>query len=108
MELLKEIFGSVQEISPYIFTIRTILVGILLFFALINFLMASGLFTTVQNGAYFPFSSSSVGFSYGSVYTLVPTIVACTWGVENLGVHWGIFITAPALGGLWLHFCQSF
>lgn len=77
---------------------QIILVGILLFFALINFLMASGLFTTVQNGAYFPFSSSSVGFSYGSVYTLVPTIVACTWGVENLGVHWGIFITAPALG----------
>jgi MFS family permease len=77
---------------------QIILVGILLFFALINFLMASGVFTVLKNGAYFPFSSSSVGFSYGSVYTLVPTIVACTWGVENLGVHWGIFITAPAIG----------
>lgn len=31
MELLKKIFGSAQEISPYIFSIRTILVGILLF-----------------------------------------------------------------------------
>ncbi|KAF5096014.1 hypothetical protein D0Z00_002926 [Geotrichum galactomycetum] len=77
---------------------QIILVGILLFFALINFLMASGVFTVLQNGAYFPISSSSVGFSYGSVYTLVPTIVACTWGIENLGVHWGIFITAPAIG----------
>lgn len=77
---------------------QIILVLILLFFALINFLMASGVFTVLQNGAFFPLSSSGVGFSYGSVYTLVPTIVACTWGVENLGVHWGIFITAPAIG----------
>jgi uncharacterized membrane protein YcaP (DUF421 family) len=32
MELLKEIFGSVEKISPFIFAIRTIFVGFLLFF----------------------------------------------------------------------------
>lgn len=31
MELLKEIFGSVEKISPFIFAIRTIFVGVLLF-----------------------------------------------------------------------------
>lgn len=76
----------------------TILVFILLFTALLNFLLASGVFTVIDNGRYFFLSSSGIGLSYGSVYTLVPTIVACTWGVENLGTHWGIFITAPALG----------
>jgi uncharacterized membrane protein YcaP (DUF421 family) len=32
MELLKEVFGSVEKISPFIFAIRTIFVGFLLFF----------------------------------------------------------------------------
>lgn len=32
MELLKEIFGSVEKISPFIFAMRTIFVGFLLFF----------------------------------------------------------------------------
>lgn len=76
----------------------TILVFILFLTALLNFLIASGIFTELENGRYFFLSSSGIGFSYGAVYTLIPTIVACTWGVENLGTHWGIFITAPALG----------
>lgn len=76
----------------------TILVFILLFTSLLNFLMASGIFTLIDHGSLFFLSSSGIGFAYGAVYTLFPTIVACTWGVENLGTHWGIFITAPALG----------
>lgn len=75
-----------------------ILVTILLLTALINILLASGVFTVLESGKYFFLSSSGIGFCYGAVYTLTPTIVACTWGVENLGTHWGIFITAPALG----------
>lgn len=76
----------------------TILIFFLLFTSLFNFLMASGIFTLIDHGSLFFLSSCGIGFAYGAVYTLFPTIVACTWGVENLGTHWGIFITAPALG----------
>ena len=31
MELLKEVFGTVQQISPFIFVLRTIAVGVLLY-----------------------------------------------------------------------------
>lgn len=76
----------------------TLFAAVLYATAVIHYLTASGLFTIVENAKYFFVSSSSNGFAYGTVYTLTPTIIACTWGVENLGTHWGLFIIGPAIG----------
>jgi len=78
---------------------RPMILSIVLFLtAIIHFILAAGLFTEVDNGHYFFIPSSANGFSYGAVYTLIPTIIACTWGIENLGTHWGLFIIGPAIG----------
>jgi MFS family permease len=78
---------------------RPMMLSIVLFLtAIIHFILAAGLFTELDNGRYFFIPSSTNGFSYGSVYTLIPTIIACTWGIENLGTHWGLFIIGPAIG----------
>lgn len=90
--------GVVSDLVQTKVSRPAILVFMLLVTALLNFLMATGVFTVLDHGRYFYLASSAIGFAYGSIYTLTPTIVACTWGVENLGTHWGIFITAPALG----------
>lgn len=76
----------------------TILAVIMYATALIHFLLASGVFTVLKDAKYFFVPSSANGFSYGALYTLIPTIIACTWGVENLGTHWGLFILGPAIG----------
>lgn len=75
-----------------------ILVFILLTTAISHFLLASGIFTEFHDGKYFYIASSSNGFSYGSAFTIVPTIVATVWGVERYGTNWGTFILGPALG----------
>lgn len=66
--------------------------------ALLHYLISTGIFTVAEDGKYFFMTSLVNGFSYGAVYTLVPTIIACTWGVESLGTHWGLFIIGPAIG----------
>lgn len=90
--------GIVSDLLAEKVSRPVILVTMITFAALLHFLMATGLFTLFQDGKFFFLMSSGIGFAYGAIYTLTPTIVACTWGVENLGTHWGIFITAPALG----------
>lgn len=40
-----------------------------------------------------------MGSSYGSVFTLFPTLVSNIWGVEIFGSAWGLFLCAPAIGG---------
>lgn len=76
----------------------TLLAFVLFGTSLLHFAIASGLFTVFDDGNLFFIASSGNGFSYGSVYTLIPTIIACTWGVEHLGTHWGFFIVGPAIG----------
>lgn len=78
---------------------RPMILSIVLFLtSIVHFFLAAGLFTVQGNSRYFFIPSSANGFSYGSVYTLIPTIIACTWGLENLGTHWGLFIVGPAIG----------
>ncbi|ODV83695.1 hypothetical protein CANARDRAFT_9259 [[Candida] arabinofermentans NRRL YB-2248] len=40
------------------------------------------------------------GVGYGSMFTLLPTLVATIWGVDILGSTWGMFLSAPAFGSL--------
>ncbi|KAH3685588.1 hypothetical protein WICPIJ_003450 [Wickerhamomyces pijperi] len=39
------------------------------------------------------------GFTYGALFTLLPTIVLSIWGSEMFGSTWGSFMIAPAIGG---------
>ncbi|KAB8416435.1 hypothetical protein FH972_024954 [Carpinus fangiana] len=42
--------------------------------------------------------SALVGTGYGAVFSLVPIIISCVWGVENFATNWGIVAMAPAGG----------
>lgn len=64
-------------------------------------LLASG---AVQNHAHpiFGVVSALVGTGYGAIFSLVPIIISCVWGVENFGTNWGILAVVPAAAGpLW-------
>ncbi|KAA8917010.1 hypothetical protein TRICI_000850 [Trichomonascus ciferrii] len=62
-----------------------------------HFLLASGIFAS-NRGSIFYISSIVNGFAYGVTFTLVPTIIACVWGVKSFGTNWGMFLLAPAAG----------
>lgn len=68
--------------------------------ACIHLMVPSGLFTVFDNARYFSVVTVVNGFSYGSSFTLVPTIVTKVWGIANLGTIWGSFILALAVGSL--------
>ncbi|ODV80731.1 monocarboxylate permease [Suhomyces tanzawaensis NRRL Y-17324] len=40
------------------------------------------------------------GFSYGGLFTVLPTIVASIWGIDMMGSTWGSFMVAPAIGSV--------
>lgn len=84
-------------LQPYI-PRQVLLILVLNFLCGLQFFMSAGLFTVVKAGHYFALSTSLFGFGYGAMYTLMPTIIATTWGLEHLGAHWGMFVTAPAVG----------
>jgi hypothetical protein len=63
-------------------------------------MVPSGIFTVFDNAKYFSVVTIVNGFSYGSSFTLVPTIVTKVWGIANLGTIWGSFILALAVGSL--------
>lgn len=62
-----------------------------------HFFLASGIFASNQ-GAIFYVSSLINGFAYGVIFTLIPTIIACVWGIKSFGTNWGLFLLAPATG----------
>ena len=78
----------------------TLLSVVLLIAGISHFAMSKGLFTIHDSGSLFYLSSLINGFSYGSVFTLFPTIVACVWGINSIGTNWGLFILGPAIGSL--------
>lgn len=46
--------------------------------------------------------SALIGTGYGAVFSLVPIVISCVWGVENFATNWGITAMAPAPGAaLW-------
>lgn len=65
--------------------------------AFCHFLLANGVLSE-NSGRLFFISSLANGFAYGITFTLVPTVVACVWGVKSFGTNWGMFILAPAIG----------
>lgn len=42
--------------------------------------------------------SIGAGIAYGSAFTILPSLVSSTWGIENLGRNFGILTYAPFLG----------
>ena len=40
------------------------------------------------------------GISYGGLFTIYPAIIASVWGVDILGLTWGSFMVAPAIGSV--------
>lgn len=80
---------------------RPVLLSVIaLIAACIHLMVPSGLFTVFHNAKYFSVVTVVNGFSYGSSFTLVPTIVTKVWGIANLGTIWGSFILALAVGSL--------
>lgn len=77
-----------------------LLSAIALVAACIHLMVPSGIFTVLDNARYFSVVTVVNGFSYGSSFTLVPTIVTKVWGIANLGTIWGSFILALAVGSL--------
>lgn len=71
---------------------------IFLFTAFSHILIASGALTVAGQGRYFFVASASNGFSYGSAFTLTPTIIAAVWGLERYGTNWGTFVLGPSIG----------
>ncbi|ANB15660.1 Mch1p [Sugiyamaella lignohabitans] len=67
--------------------------------AIAHFLLALGVFAQ-DAGRLFYISSMINGFSYGALFTLYPTMVACVWGVKSFGTNWGLFILGPAIGSV--------
>lgn len=90
--------GVLSDLLKYRVSRCTMLAVVMFVTALIHYLLASGLFTIIDEAKYFTVPSVANGFAYGTLFTLVPTIIACTWGVEKLGTHWGLFILGPAMG----------
>uniref|UniRef100_A0A060TBF3 Probable transporter MCH1 n=1 Tax=Blastobotrys adeninivorans TaxID=409370 RepID=A0A060TBF3_BLAAD len=70
---------------------------VLIVTAFAHVLMACGVFS-VHDGKLFYLSSLINGFSYGAIFTLVPTIVASVWGLKSFGTNWGTFVIGPAIG----------
>ncbi|CAN6595514.1 probable transporter Mch1p [Trichomonascus vanleenenianus] len=66
---------------------------------LCHFLLSMGALSR-NSGHFFYVSSIINGLSYGVTFTITPTIVACVWGVRNIGTNWGVFIVAPAIGSI--------
>jgi len=46
------------------------------------------------------FAAALVGFNYGSSLSLFPATVADRWGVENMGINYGLMFTAWGAGGV--------
>ncbi|CAG8441781.1 6477_t:CDS:10 [Ambispora leptoticha] len=44
--------------------------------------------------------SIGTGFTYGTFFSLGPTITSELWGLPRFGINWGTMILAPAVGGL--------
>lgn len=40
------------------------------------------------------------GASYGGLFTVYPTIIALVWGIDIMGLTWGTFMVAPAVGSI--------
>lgn len=65
--------------------------------SLSHFLLASGVLT-LPDHPIFSIASISNGFSYGSCFTITPTLVALIWGLDHYGTYWGTFVLAPSIG----------
>lgn len=57
------------------------------------------LFAETFISSHFYIISILSGFTYGALFTLLPTIVLSIWGSELFGSTWGSFMIAPAIGG---------
>jgi MFS family permease len=44
---------------------------------------------------WFSISSVLIGFCYGGIFTLAPTIVSVVWGIGGFGRNWGILTFTP-------------
>ncbi|KAJ1973791.1 hypothetical protein H4R34_004955 [Dimargaris verticillata] len=51
-----------------------------------------------------PTLTMAMGWAYGAIFTLGPTVTSEYWGTHQLGYHWGWMSLGPALGG---HLCNS-
>ncbi|KAG5358329.1 putative transporter MCH1 [Yarrowia sp. B02] len=94
------VVGFSSEAMESVVSRPVLLSAIALGAACIHLLVPSGIFTVYDNARYFSVVTVVNGFSYGSSFTLVPTIVTKVWGIANLGTIWGSFILALAVGSL--------
>lgn len=96
--------GLISDLmDPYI-SRANLFALILMAAAFFQFLMSTGVLTVVGQGKYFFLASASNGFSYGSCFTVTPTIVAAVWGLQNYGTNWGTFILGPSIGATFFGF----
>ena len=85
------------------FTISRIwfLLGNTVLFSIGLLLLATPLGMTNANPTFF-ISSTLIGLGYGAVFSLVPIIISCVWGVEHFGTNWGTVAIVPGVGAaLW-------
>lgn len=60
-----------------------------------------GQYMVTQQGVtekYFTVVSVLNGSSYGGLFTVYPTVIASIWGIDMMGLTWGSFMVAPAVG----------
>lgn len=109
--ILSDIFAprdSSQELT-HLENSRVITISRIAFLVFASFLLLLGFTLLSLSDLFQPISgchtnstflvvTSLVGIGYGSVFTLVPTIIGVVWGVENFGTHWGIIATSSSLG----------
>lgn len=90
--------GLIAELLAPVISRANLFGVLILLISATHFMFATGVLTVVGQGKYFYLASAANGFSYGSCFTLTPTIVAAIWGLENYGTNWGTFILGPSIG----------
>jgi MFS family permease len=58
------------------------------------------LFSSLRNPLALLIGKSIVGFTFGGMLAIFPVITADFYGVKNLGVNYGVMITAWGVGGV--------
>jgi MFS family permease len=91
--------GVISDIVRPRVSTAMVLATILFATGVAHFLLAMGVFTAGEGSLFYIFSMIN-GFSYGALFTLYPTMVACVWGLKSFGTNWGLFILGPAMGSV--------
>ncbi|KAJ1981139.1 hypothetical protein H4R35_000843 [Dimargaris xerosporica] len=66
--------------------------------------MAQLAMARITSTDWLPILTMAMGWAYGTIFTLGPTVTSEYWGTHQLGYHWGWMSLGPALGG---HLCNS-